>query len=184
MADFSERIMARDIWTHGENNGHLGVIQTSLLSLLLRNDIGKPISLASPWITNLCLIDNRLGDFADLFPDEPNKSWILLSDYLRRLSNHAEIRIITLNNLRSRNFIYGLDTQKNRTIKTKYAEDEFHEKGILAPYFYIEGSMNLTSQGLTKRGEKVIYHAEINNIRSSKISIAYLEFNRHWDNLS
>jgi len=184
MVDYFETTMARDVWTHGENTGHLGVIQTSLLSLLLRNNLDKPIYIASPWITNLRLLDNRLGDFADLFPDDSNKSWILLSDYLRRLSKHAEIRIITLDNLRSRNFVHGLDAPNNQTIKTKYAADEFHEKGILAPYFYLEGSMNLTAQGLTKRGEKVIYHAEINNIRSSKISSAYLEFKRHWDNLT
>ena len=46
-----------------------------------------------------------------------------------------------------------------KNIKVKFAKDDFHEKGILTNYFYIEGSMNITEHGVRVRGEKIVYHS-------------------------
>ena len=105
----------------------------------------------------------------------------MFSDFLTILSHKYEIRVITTKNERSNSFT---DNQNFKNIKVKFAKDDFHEKGILTNYFYIEGSMNITEHGVRVRGEKIVYHSVKNKNEQypSKFAQAYLKFNRFWEN--
>ncbi len=46
-------------------------------------------------MSNFNLFDNRFGAFASVFPDLADKPFITFSDYLVRLANRSEVRIIT-----------------------------------------------------------------------------------------
>ena len=69
-------------------------------------------------------------------------------------------------------------------VSCRLGNSKFHEKGILAPTFYIEGSMNITHHGVRVRGEKVVYHSVVGIGLPPKIAAAYLEFDRHWRTLT
>ena len=176
-------LSSRDIWTHGSSFPLTDVLKTCLSSLLFENLLSKELYLASPWITDFELFDNRYEDYSDLFPEFSDNSKIMLSDYLIKLSKRNKIRIITLNNARSLSFVKKQNIQHSTNIETRRAPDDFHEKGILSEFFYIEGSMNITDAGV-RGGEKIIYHSTKGNKMPNKISEAYLEFNRLWEHCS
>ena len=79
-------LSSRDIWTHGSSFPLTDVLKTCLSSLLFENLLSKELYLASPWITDFELFDNRYEDYSDLFPEFSDNSKIMLSDYLIKLS--------------------------------------------------------------------------------------------------
>ena len=174
-------LITRDIWTHGGGWPIPDLLKSCLGSLLLQRKIYKHIYFASPWITDFELFDNRYNDYSYLFPEISDKDRIMFSDYLYVLSKRTQVRIITLKNPRSENFLKDFRIINNENLLFKFGDNGFHEKGILSEFFYIEGSMNITDHGVNVRGEKVLYHSVIGNKMPSKIVEAYIEIDRHWD---
>lgn len=62
-----------------------------------------------------------------------------------------------------------------------YANDSFHAKGILTPYFFIQGSMNLTYSGANINDEQITYTAADSDRGQSVVASAYLEFDALWE---
>ena len=60
------------------------------------------------------------------------------------------------------------------------SDDKLHEKGILTPLFYVEGSMNITYSGVMLNNEKVIFHSGDEKDVRARIQNAFLEFDRRW----
>jgi hypothetical protein len=139
---------------------------------------------SSPWISDFPLFDNHYGDFVALFPELADEPRIRFSDYLRQLSRKRPVRIITVRNPSSEYFAKSPAFQGADGVCFHYAPETYHEKGVLTPAFYIEGSMNITYSGVYVRGEKITYHSGDEAALRAKIGKAYLEFNRRWDQLS
>jgi len=177
-------LITRDIWTHGGGWPVPDLLKSCLGSLLLQKEINNHIYIASPWITDFQLFDNRYNEYSQLFLEISDKTKIMFSDYLEFLSKKTQVRIITIENERSVNFLKDHKFQNNPNLLYKYGENGFHEKGILTQFFYIEGSMNITDHGIRVRGEKVLYHSVIGKKIPSKIAEAFLEIDRHWDGLN
>ncbi|MER9593966.1 hypothetical protein [Mesorhizobium sp. M0244] len=177
-------LQSRDIWTHGGGWPLPDLLRSALASLLLLGVHDRPAYFASPWITDFDLFDNRFRDFAALFPRLAEQPWIRFSDYLSVLSSKLEVRLLTTDNDRSGAFMSTPALRNASRVACRLGDNKFHEKGILAPTFYIEGSMNLTHFGVRVRGEKVVYHSVVGNGVPAKIAAAYLEFDRHWKTLA
>ncbi|MBY3235269.1 hypothetical protein HFO17_12050 [Rhizobium laguerreae] len=176
-------LKSRDIWTHGGGWPLPDLLRSALASLLILAKQERAAYFASPWITDFELFDNRFRDFAALFPRAGEEPWVRFSDYLAALSGKFDVRIITTENDRSEAFANIPVLKKADRVTFRTTESKFHEKGILAPVFYIEGSMNITNHGVRVRGEKVIYHSGSGKNLPEKIAGAYLEFDRHWKTL-
>lgn len=176
-------LQSRDIWTHGGGWPLPDLLRSSLASLLLLGE-DRPAYFASPWITDFDLFDNRFRAYEGLFPRLAEQPWIRFSDYLSVLSARLEVRLLTMDNDRSTSFLNTAVLRTAPGITCRFGPSRFHEKGILAPTFYIEGSMNLTHHGVRVRGEKVVYHTGGSEKMPAKIAAAYLEFDRHWASLS
>jgi hypothetical protein len=177
-------LRSRDIWTHGGGWPLPDLLRSALASLLLFGEHDRPAYFASPWITDFDLFDNRFRDFAALVPRLAEQPWIRFSDYLSVLSTKLDVRLLTTVNDRSSAFM-SIPVLKNASgVSCRLGDSKFHEKGILAPTFYIEGSMNITHHGVRVRGEKVIYHSVVGNGLPPKIAAAYLEIDRHWKTLA
>ena len=173
-------LQSRDIWTHGGGWPLPDLLRSALASLLLLGKHDRSVYFASPWITDFDLFDNRFRDYAALFPRLAEQPWIRFSDYIAHLSLTFDVRLLTTNNDRSSGFMNLVQLKNSPRVSCRLGESKFHEKGILAPSFYIEGSMNITHHGVRVRGEKVVYHSVIGEGVPPKIASAYLEFDRHW----
>jgi hypothetical protein len=177
------QLQSRDIWTHGGGWPLPDMLRSAFASLLLLEFTERPAYFASPWITDFDLFDNRFRDYAALFPRLADEPWIRFSHYLARLSTKLDVRLLTTDNDRSGAFINLPVLLASPKIAYRLGDSKFHEKGILAPTFYIEGSMNITHHGVRVRGEKIVYHSVIGAGLPAKIAAAYLEFERHWKTL-
>lgn len=177
-------LQSRDIWTHGGGWPLPDLLRSALASLLLLGKHDRPVYFASPWITDFDLFDNRFRDYAALFPRLAEQPWIRFSDYIALLSAKLDVRLLTTDNDRSSAFMGIAALKVASRVACRLGDSKFHEKGILAPSFYIEGSMNITHHGVRVRGEKVVYHSAVGAGVPSKIAAAYLEFDRHWKTLT
>lgn len=173
---------SRDIWSPGGGAVLGDAIASVLAMLLLRSEERRPVYFSSPWITDFPLFRNRFRDFAALFPRLADEDEIWFSDYLVTLARDREVRVLTSDNPYSNAF---LRTPKlvAHGLTAKRAEGPYHEKGILAPGVYIEGSMNITYRGVFINREKVTVHSAPDPAVLARIAAAYLEFDRHWRNL-
>jgi hypothetical protein len=173
------RQASRDVWSHGSGQQLRDLLASSLSTLLLLEG-EKHVYFSSPWISDFALFKNHFGQFSALFPEFGDLTEIRFSDYLVCLAKKLQVRVVTTNSEVSSGFRNHLELRHASRIQVRTAPDEYHEKGILAPSFYIEGSMNITYSGVYVRGEKVTYHSARNPQGASKISAAYLEYDRRW----
>lgn len=184
LADKESRARAsRDVWSHGEGSQLRDLISSALLTLLILPDSTRTAYFSSPWISDFVLFDNYFRQFGSVFPGIADKGRIRFRDYLSYLSRQMKVRIITTRTDASLTFLKSFGANM-KAVEYKFAPDEYHEKGILAPSFYIEGSMNITYNGLYVRDEKITYHVPTTPDGRAKVSSAYLEFNRRWEVLS
>lgn len=178
------QLLSRDIWTHGGGWPLPDLLRSALASLLMLGSQDRAAYFASPWITDFDLFDNRTRDYAALFPRLAEQPWIRFSDFLQALSSQIDVRLLTTDNDRSAAFMDNPALRAATRVAVRFGDSKFHEKGILAPTFYIEGSMNITHHGVRVRGEKVVYHSVAGVGLPAKIASAYLEFDRHWKTLA
>lgn len=176
-------VISRDIWTHGGGWPLPDLLRSALSSLLLHRQSFPHIYFASPWITDFDLFDNRFKAYEGIISRLSSTSKIKFSDYLVELSKFCEIRLLSTDNDYTNRFFSNEKIINAPNIKKKYGDKKFHEKGIISPFFYFEGSMNITYSGVRVRGEKVIYHVKATEKNSPKIANALLELDRHWENL-
>lgn len=183
IGSYIHRPGSRDVWSHAEGYQLRELISSALLTLLLVPSEGRSAYFSSPWMSDFVLFDNKFRQVGSLFPAIADNSEIRFAEFLRHLSAKMPVRIITTRTDTSTGFLRNLETSESR-IECRFAQNDYHEKGILAPSFYIEGSMNITYSGLYVKGEKITYHVDSDRHGAEKISSAYLEFNRRWDILA
>lgn len=161
------------------------LLSSFMSTLLLSSNIQRPMYLISPWLSDFKLLDNAFGQFKDLFRYKTNYAdnpFILFSEMLIEMSFYLPIRIITWPDETSQVFINKLKKTKNIQVKFEMNQKD-HQKGLLSDLFYFEGSMNFTYSGIYLNKEKITCNAFYYNEGIRKINIAYLEFERIWNNL-
>ena len=112
------------------------------------------LSLISPWLSNIPLIDNRFGQFRAL-ASERNKTKLHLGDILTLLAaRRTQVRILyrTPTNETTRQFVESLQNVDNIECRAKH---DLHEKGLITSHFYVHGSMNFTYAGVNINDESV-----------------------------
>jgi hypothetical protein len=168
-----------DIWSNAASWRLRGLIQSSIANLLLAKVFKRPIYLCSPWISDFPVFDNANGQFSSLVPGASDRMRINLSDCLAQLSTGNDVRIVSKKTPSSDAFC-RMPILSDSTIQIRMSDDKLHEKGILTPLFYIEGSMNITFSGVRLNTEKVIFHSGDDPSVQRRIQNAYLEFERRW----
>jgi hypothetical protein len=173
-----------DIWSNASNSTLRGLLSSAIACLLIqKNRIdGRSIYICSPWISDFPVFDNRYGQYSDLLPRYRAVNWIRFGDVLLQLSESMPVRIISKDTEATRQFIATRPGFTN-AISLRIADANLHEKGLLTPIFYIEGSMNFTYSGVHLNQEKVSYHAGKSPETVARITTAYLELDRRWEQL-
>ncbi|HVJ67388.1 MAG TPA: hypothetical protein VM510_05355 [Caulifigura sp.] len=175
---------SRDVWSHGSGSALRDLLSSALASLLMAPAGPEPAYFSSPWMSDFPLFENYDGDFVALFPELADERRIRFSDYLHLLSRRRPVRIIAVRHPISETFARIPALQESDGVQFRYAPEIYHEKGVLTPGFYIEGSMNITYNGVHVRGEKITFHSGVDGEQRAKIASAYLEFNRRWQLLA
>lgn len=174
----------RDLWSRGGREPLRDLLVGSLTSLLLLPEDERPAYFSSPWMSDFPLFDNQFRQYSVLFPEQPDEAQVWFTGYLERLSLKRPVRIITVGEHKvSERFAGNPRFHRAGKLEVRFAPTEYHEKGILAPYFYIEGSMNITFSGVNVRSEKLAFHAADDSTGIEKVARAYLEFDRFWESL-
>jgi hypothetical protein len=169
-----------DIWKHASGASVQNLVASACAGLVLAGTDPRPAYFSSPWMTDFPLLPNHFGQFAHLIADEADSDSIPFTKYLAHLSQLRPVRIITVRTDSSIAFAACPAIRNTPRIAVRFAPESYHEKGILAPDFYLEGSMNLTFSGIFIRDEKIIFHAGPESDELEVMHRAYLEFDRRW----
>ena len=174
----------RDVWSHGSGRQLEDLLASTLLTLMLPSSDSRAAYFASPWMSDFVLFRNAFRQVVAVFPAWGEREEIWFSDYLLALGTRRTVRLITTHTQTSEAFASQLRARSGEraqsVIAIRFAPNEAHEKGILAPSFYISGSMNITHSGVYVKGEKLTYHASAELGEDDRITRAYHEFDRQW----
>jgi len=142
-------------------------VRDALAACLVASLLDPPsvITVASPWISDVVLFDNRSGSFSGLDTDWPLDE-IRLSKVLRSLMQRGTTaRVACRDEPSCRGFIHGLrdgvlidGTDRQLRLRVFDPEDDApleHAKTIVADSWVLTGSMNFTFRGLEMNGEAV-----------------------------
>jgi len=176
---------SRDIHSRDGGKKVRDLLASFLGILLIDAKITRPIYLISPWLSDFKLLDNTFGQFKDLFRVYTNFSenpHVLFSETLIEISQYVPIRIITWPDKNSKIFVSNLNGHENIHVQFEIGEKD-HQKGLLSDLFYFEGSMNFTYSGVYRNKEKISCNTSYDKGGKVKISEAYFEFERSWENL-
>lgn len=151
---------ARDIYAMRSALVPFELLQSLFVAELIRPSARLWIS--SPWISDIELIDNTARQFASLNPGWPARR-IRLSEVLTALIERgAAIVIIVNDDPHSDEFINRIaplgGLYPGHVILIRQAQ--LHEKGILGDHFTLNGSMNLTYNGVFINEEYLIYRCD------------------------
>jgi hypothetical protein len=174
----------RSVWANSQSLELPDLVRTIFALTLLAPDASRASYFCSPWMSDFPVFDNAFDEFSALFPDLAAQRQIWFSEFLIQLASVTTVRVVTTRSDTSRTFLANSKLSQQHGIEVRLADDMLHEKGILLPRFYLEGSMNITFMGIRIRQEKLVLHADRSASGTAAISNAYLEFNRRWDGLS
>jgi hypothetical protein len=172
-----------DLWSNSANLELRHLFRSAIASLLLLDTPSRPIYVCSPWISDFTVFENRFGEFEHLVAGAEERSHIRLSDCLRQLAHVHDVRIISRRTEVTQAFLSNPRLAEDG-VRSVFADDDLHEKGLLTPLFYFEGSMNITYSGVHINKEKLLYHAGTDSDVARRMSLAYLELDRRWLHLA
>jgi hypothetical protein len=154
-------------------------IRDLLQSLLVTETLAPsdPLWLLSGWITDIAVVDNRAGRFADIDPEWPLGP-VRLSAVLRSIVIRGGSVAIVLRDVdHNRPFLDRLrSVQRSHPGRLKIAlAAEFHEKGMVGTDYDLSGSMNFTHRGVEVNDEHVILRTD-----RAVVAARRLTLDAHW----
>jgi phosphatidylserine/phosphatidylglycerophosphate/cardiolipin synthase-like enzyme len=140
---------------------------------------GQKIWIVSPWISNVVLIDNRSGNFDTLNPEWGRKEIRLIDVLITFMSRGCHVVLVTRDKEKTNDiFLTSLiDMAGQHSLEDQLTvrfRDVLHTKGILLSKCLIEGSMNITYNGLVINDERITF-----SIDSEVIAQTRLEFEKY-----
>lgn len=168
--------LSRDIHGPAQSRAIRDVLQTLFAAELLKPS--KPLWLCFAWITDLHLLDNSARQFALLQPDWPAAPIRLSTALSALLSRGGQVNVVIREHEHNVAFISAL-----QTLRTDFGNqirwavgDNFHAKGLLGDNYFLNGSMNLTVNGVSVNEEHVVLRLD-----PALLAQQRLEFAERWE---
>lgn len=175
---------SRDLWSVNSKDSLRDLLADALAALLIHPEDERAVYFSSPWMSDFLLFENPFRQYDALFSEELQEPQIWFTMYLETLSRKRPVRIVTVKeNQGSKKFVVNKRLKQTNRVEIRSAPPQYHEKGILTPFFYLEGSMNITFHGVNIRNEKIVFHVPDDPTGIEKIARAYIEFDRFWQSL-
>ncbi|MET3653118.1 phospholipase D-like domain-containing protein DpdK [Dyella japonica] len=131
------------------------------------------VFLVAPWISNIVVFDNRLGQFSALNPDWSKREIRLVEVLATAAANGSHIHVLTRpdahnqyveRRLKEAMADAGLSDALNWKVRPL-----LHSKGLLTDRFYLDGSMNLTESGVHLNDETIAISYEQSDIAQARV---------------
>ena len=144
----------------------------------LLNPSQKLVWIVSPWVSDVPLIDNRGGNFDIVNPDWRGQIVNLQDVILHMLSLETEIRLITNQEKHNDSFLRKLkmrlsETSDKKNISISQIETLHVKKGLLNDHGCLDGSMNITYQGVEINDEQVVYNSGSSIVDEERLIFAH-----------
>lgn len=133
----------------------------------------RDVFVVAPWISNIVVFDNSLGQFGDLNPEWGMREVRLIDVFVALASSGAQIHIHTRPELHNRAFERRLLEALSDTGVSDQClwaqQTHLHTKGLLTDSVLIDGSMNLTEYGVALNDELVNVYFDAPSIAGARI---------------
>ncbi len=144
----------------------------------LLNPSQKLVWIVSPWVSDVPLIDNRGGNFDIVNPDWRGQIVNLQDVILHMLSLETKIRLITNQEKHNDSFLRKLkmrlsETSDKKNISISQIETLHVKKGLLNDHGCLDGSMNITYQGVEINDEQVVYNSGSSIVDEERLIFAH-----------
>ena len=131
----------------------------------------RPLWILSAWISDIPVVDNSARNFAAVDNAWPVGSVVLSQVLATQLRNGGEVNVVMREVEHNLHFVERL-----KDLRKKYPEsvrwclaDDFHEKGIVACDFALEGSMNFTFNGIEVNDEHLIFRTDQQTVSERRV---------------
>jgi hypothetical protein len=145
-----------------------------LLESIFIAELLKPsdhLWLVSPWISNICVLDNRAGTFAALLPDAGERE-IRLAEILCRLSEAgAKVAIRTTSDPLNDAFLGALAQADPEGQVSVVTRQRLHEKMLAGEGYLVSGSMNFTVSGVERNDEQVALETDAEIVAQVRVAL-------------
>lgn len=146
---------------------------TRLLQSLFASEFVAPsvrLTLVSPWISDMPVLDNRAGGFHGLDPEWPAARLSLSAVLVSLAERGTAVRVLTrpddndamIDKLRS------LADSRSAPLEVRVGDITLHAKGLAGDHFRLLGSMNFTTSGVLFNDEQIEYSADRSDIAEAR----------------
>jgi phosphatidylserine/phosphatidylglycerophosphate/cardiolipin synthase-like enzyme len=131
------------------------------------------VFLVAPWISNIVVFDNRLGQFSALNPDWGKREIQLVDVLVSVAANGSQVHVLTRpdshNQYVERRLKEAMSDAGLSDSLNWMARPALHSKGLLTDRFYLDGSMNLTERGVHLNDETIAVSYEKDDIARARV---------------
>jgi hypothetical protein len=165
----------RDVHTPGTTLVPGDLLQSIVVAELLRPS--RPLWIVSPWISDVALVDNSARQFGAISPEWPAAP-VRLTTVLTTLLERSGSVVIAVNfsphNDELLRRLQPLQEEHGAALRVLRGAT-LHEKGIVGEHFVLDGSMNLTYNGVHVNDEHLLYRTDPAQVAERRLSLE-----RHW----
>lgn len=130
--------------------------------------------LASPWFSDIKIIDNSAGAFGVIDSTWGRRSIRLIEILVGLVSMGSTLVLVTRPDPHNKSFLRRLvslieDAGLQERLRVLADQDKLHHKGLLGDTFYLNGSMNYTYNGLEILDEEVVLETDPGQVAEARL---------------
>lgn len=134
----------------------------------------KDIFIVAPWISNIVVLDNRLGQFDSINPEWGKRDLRLVEIIVAIASAGAKVHIHTRPDAHNKQFRRRIedamvDAGVSEMLHWADTNPYLHTKGLLTDRVAIRGSMNLTENGVAFNDEAITVSYDLADVAETRV---------------
>ncbi|APB72492.1 hypothetical protein PPYC1_19870 [Paenibacillus polymyxa] len=159
--------MTRYIYTNAASREIPDLLQSILVAELIRPS--RWLFLASPWISDIPVINNRANEFMLLNPEWARKNITFTDVIVELMERGTEFFLETRPVKSNQHFIDNIKRKTTKPWNNLHQNAVLHRKGLLGDGYFLSGSMNFTNNGITTLEEFVQYTVDPSEVSENRI---------------